>query len=129
MIDFIFDAKQAQIVRDDYLAGPLPQQHADSSDGGCAVVWREADCKRVGHLATMFMEGLIMQALGGPLIKKRGRDGWKIWEVLFGLSAKLACGTRINAVCVSCCGRSRPICPGAPWARSFANSACRCSTP
>ena len=40
------------------------------------MVWREADCERVGHLATMFMEGLIMQALGGPLIKKRGRDAW-----------------------------------------------------
>ena len=24
----------------------------------------------------MFMQGLIMQALGGPLIKKRGRDAW-----------------------------------------------------
>jgi hypothetical protein len=24
----------------------------------------------------MFMQGLIMQALGGPLIKMRGRDAW-----------------------------------------------------
>jgi hypothetical protein len=30
-IDFVFDAKQAQIVRDEYLAGRLSQLHADSS--------------------------------------------------------------------------------------------------
>ena len=42
----------------------------------CADVWQESECEKVHHLASMFMEGLIMQGLGGPLIKKRGREGW-----------------------------------------------------
>ena len=34
-IDFIFDGKQAQIVRNDYLAGRLPLSalHSDDEDG------------------------------------------------------------------------------------------------
>ena len=41
-----------------------------------AEVWRESDCEKLNYMANMLMEGLVMQALGGPLSKMRGREGW-----------------------------------------------------
>jgi len=43
---------------------------------GGAEVWRESDCEKANDLASMFMEGLVMQSLSGPLSKKRGREAW-----------------------------------------------------
>jgi len=41
-----------------------------------AEVWRESDCAKANDLASMFMEGVVMQSLSGPLSKKRGREAW-----------------------------------------------------
>jgi len=47
-----------------------------SGASGGAEVWRESDCEKANDLASMFMEGLVMQSLSGPLSKKRGREAW-----------------------------------------------------
>ena len=53
--------------------------HGWAGDWECsrtAEVWRESDCEKLNYMANMLMEGLVMQALGGPLSKMRGREAW-----------------------------------------------------
>ena len=103
-IDFVFDAKQAQIVRDEYLAGRLSQLHAAAAarekllSGQLARAWEAADAARAreAKLAPAPQRGRLC-------VCARGAEVW----------GGLRCCTDVGNRC------SAPVCcPQAAWRKS-----------